>query len=183
LLSFLEVDWHSGKSPTPFSKWDLESVALHEVGHGLFFTGVMQASPRQSLADFAFRNSRPARFDRFLGKSAGDGLAMCLAPADIFDTITSGSLRFVDPKSPDTTDFGLYSPSEYLPGSTTYHQDPGTLPFDCEKLNIPTNDCSDIMTQSLPNGYTQRHVGVPVTRMMNAMLGSSAGFVAAKACS
>lgn len=164
-------------------KWDLESVALHEVGHGLFFAGVMQASPRQSIADFAFRNSRPARFDRFLSSSAADkGLASCATPTTIFDTITGSSLRFIDPNAADTTNFGLYSPSSYLPGSTTYHQDPATYQDDCDAVGISAENCSDLMTQSLPNGYTQRSVGEPVERIMNAMLGGSGGFFSAETC-
>lgn len=169
--------------PAPIDKWDLESVALHEVGHGLFFAGVMQASPRQNIADFAFRNSRPARFDRFLSDGSTDnGLASCATPSTIFETITGGSLRFIDPSDPDNTNFGLFSPSGYLSGSTTYHQDPDTYSDDCTTLGIATDDCSDLMTQSLPNGYTQRTVGTPVERIMNAMLGGNSGFFSAESC-
>lgn len=177
-----EIAWHTGNDNSPFSKWDLESVALHEVGHGLFFAGVMQASPRQGIADFAFRNSRPARFDRFLASDVKSGLAACAPPKAIFDSITGAKLRFVDPESPKTTDFGLYSPSAYTAGSTTYHQDPSTVLADCKKLDISDDDCSDIMTQSLPNGYTQRAVGEPVKRIMNAMLGASVGYASLDTC-
>lgn len=172
-----QIKWHTGKDDAPFDQYDFESVALHEVAHGLFFVGVLQGAQDQKLANFAFRDRIPSRFDRFLAQNSSASLAPCKeSPEGIFDSVTSRKLRFIDPKYPEETNFGLYSPTEYSLGSTAYHQDPVSYLHDCKKLEIPFNECSSLMTEALPNGYTERSVGTPVKRIMNAMLSADVGF-------
>lgn len=172
-----QIKWHTGKDDAPFDKYDFKSVALHEIAHGLFFAGVLQGAQNQKLANFAFRDRTPSRFDRFLAQNSSASLAPCTeSPEGIFDSVTSRKLRFIDPDYPEETNFGLYSPTEYLLGSTAYHQDPVSYLRDCKKLGIPFKDCSSLMTEALPNGYTERSVGTPVKRIMNAMLSADVGY-------
>lgn len=168
--------WHyDTDSNAPYNKWDLATTALHEQCHGLFFTGVVQASTTQRLASFSSGSGKPARFDRFLAASSGAGIAeSCNDPSKFYNALTNNGLRFLDPGN-DRANFGLYSPNPYEAGSSTYHNDPSRLNEDCRKLGISSNDCSDLMTQKLPPGYTQRSIGVPVMLIMNSMLSGSDG--------
>jgi hypothetical protein len=109
----------------------------------------------------------PGRYDRFVASSsAASVVSSCVNPKDLFTIVTSGGLRFLDPSASGTS---------FEEGSSIYHHDPKRLAADCSKLSISAADCSDLMTQSLPNGYTQRSVGEPVRRMMLSLLGVSIG--------
>jgi hypothetical protein len=175
--------WHYGEEASPFDKWDLATTALHEQCHGLFFSGVIQASTEQRVAGFSSGNGQPARFDRFLAASSAAGVASVCASngGNFFNAITNDGLRFTDPATPGT-DFSMYSPLNYQPGSSTYHHDPDRLQADCANNQISSGDCSDLMTHKLPNGYTQRSIGVPVARMLAAMLGDNAGVAGSGSC-
>jgi hypothetical protein len=149
-------------------------VSLHEVGHGLFWSGSVSASRTQKTASFS-SGASVGRFDTFLAASSKASVSRsCTRASDFYNAITNSGLRFTDPTAPGT-DFGLYSPTDYTSGSSVYHHDPVRLASDCETNGIPPSECSDIMTNQLINGYTQRTVGEPVRRMMNAMRGSSRG--------
>jgi hypothetical protein len=154
---------------------DLQTTAMHELCHGLFMDGVVVVQDGSQEAGFSSTGSTPGRYDRFLAVNSTTGVAAsCSDPGQFFNAITNEGLRFTDPASPGT-DFGLYSPTRYASGSSTYHHDPARLDSDCAKLKISKADCSDLMTQELNNGYTQRSIGEPVRRTMLTMLGSSKG--------
>lgn len=178
------VDWHYDTGATPFSKWDLATTSLHEVCHGLFFSGVAQASSQQKVAGFASQSGLPGRFDRFLKASnqASVSNVCALDSSQFYNAVTNGGLRFTDPDQPGT-DFGLFSPTDYLPGSSTYHHDPDRIGTDCQNNQIPDAECSDLMTHRLPNGYTQREVGEPVKRTMVALRGGNVGVTGGDNCS
>jgi hypothetical protein len=171
-----QVRWHFGEGRAPFDKWDLATTALHEQCHGLFFSGVIQASSQQRAAGFDSKGNKPGRFDRFLAASSSAGVAsVCSADTtNFYNAITNSGLRFTDSASPGT-DFAMYSPYEYQPGSSIYHHDPDRLKKDCSSNGISDGDCSDLMTQKLPNGYTQRTIGEPVMRMLKSLRGGSRG--------
>lgn len=170
------VNWHFGEGNTPFDKWDMATTSLHEQCHGLFFSGVVQASPQQRIANFDSDGNQPGRFDRFLAASSSTSVAsVCSSDlGNFYNAITNSGLRFTDSDVPGT-DFSLYSPTTYQPGSSTYHHDPERLASDCDNNEIPSDQCSDLMTQKLPNGYTQRDIGAPVMRMLSSMRGASTG--------
>lgn len=170
-----KANWHFDvRKDAPFDKWDLATTALHEVCHGLFFSGVVTA--RGENAFFSSGSQRPARFDTFLAASTGSGLAsQCKGDGGLFfRAVTNGGLRFTD-EAAEGVDFSLYSPEKFQPGSSTYHHDPARLGEDCRKAGIAAQDCSDLMTQKLPNGYTQRVIGTPVLLMLKSMRGTSRG--------
>jgi hypothetical protein len=170
------VAWHYGHEPAPFNKWDLATTAMHEQCHGMFFTGLIDV--RERAAEFTAGRDRPARFDRFLVGPSGAGLATsCSADSGkLFASLTNGQLNFDDPKAPGTA-FPLYSPRGYQTGSSTYHHDGERLKKYCAAAGISDNECSDLMTPSLPNGYTQRSIGTPVRLMLESLRGDSAGIL------
>lgn len=177
------ASWHFGSDRTPSRKWDLRTTCLHEICHGLFFSGVVQARGSEREAAFLSSDNRPARFDRFLAAGNGAGLATtCTGDrGNFYNAITNSGLRFLDAQT-QGVDFGLYSPFTYQGGSSTYHNDPARIEDDCVANGIPERDCSDLMTQKLPNGYTQRSIGEPVVRIMRSMRSRSRGVKSDASC-
>jgi hypothetical protein len=175
--------WHYGAGDAPFDKWDLATTSLHELTHGMFFAGVVDVDPARGVGFFSSGSMRPSRFDRFLTASSGAGLAtMCNGNGTYFyNAVTNGGLSFTDAAHAGTS-FALFSPTTFQPGSSTYHHDPSRLAADCKSAGIAHADCSDLMTQKLPNGYTQRALGEPVLRMLAAVLSDSAGVKGAAGC-
>lgn len=168
------ANWHFGTENAPFYKWDYRTTSLHELTHGIFLSGVVDVDTESRQAFFASSSGSPARFDMFISASTGAGLAeICNQNRTRFyDAVTNSGLAF---STPDGDSFGLFSPTIYLPGSSTYHHDPDRLDSDCRAAGIRAEDCSSLMTEKLPNGYTERSLGEPVLRMMNAVRGRSAG--------
>jgi hypothetical protein len=139
-----EVDWHFDTTTNaPFSKWDHATTSLHEIGHALFFTGVVGASPQRGTAGFTSGSNEPGRFDLFLAASSSAGVAASCAsaPPNFYNAITNSGLRFTDPEVPGT-DFALYSPFPFRPGSSVYHHSPDSIETDCENNGIARSECS-----------------------------------------
>lgn len=175
------VSWHFGSEDTPFDRWDLTTTAMHEQGHGMIFSGLVDVQGSQ--ANFVGGPSKPARFDQFLMAPSGAGLASACnnQPNELYSSVTNGALSFDDPAEPGTL-FPLYSPSVYEPGSSTYHLDSDRLLSYCTAANISKAECSDLMTPSLPNGYTQRSIGTPTHRILESLRGSSPGISQSGSC-
>lgn len=176
------TNWHlDSETNAPRDRWDFITTALHEACHGLFFSGLIQVDTQSGIAGFA--NNGPGRFDRFIMASNGEGVAeACSADqSNFFTAVTNNGLRFANP-SDDSINFGLYSPTNFQAGSSIYHHDPSTIDGDCERLGVSDENCSDLMTERLTNGYTQRNVGDPVMRVMQSMRGDSPG-LAGETCS
>jgi hypothetical protein len=179
-----DAAWHFGDEDAPFDRWDFATTSLHETTHGVFFSGVVDVDAGARVAFFASGSTIPARFDQFLAASDGSSLAeRCIANGTLFyDAVTNGGLVFEDRSARKVTHFGMYAPTLFQQGSSTYHHDPARLASDCEAARIDRKDCSDLMTQKLPNGYTQRALGEPVLRMLTASLGPGSGIGPGGSC-
>lgn len=174
------IDWHLDTvSPAPFNKFDVTTTVLHELTHGLFFSGTIKADAATRRANFS-RNT-PGRFDQMMQVENSIPVARrCTDPKNLFNAITNPTLKFVDTAS--EADFGLYSPGLFTSGSSVYHFDNLTLSADCERANIRREDCSDLMTPQLNMGYTQRSIGETTSRVLKAMMSLSAGVVGDANC-
>lgn len=174
-----DVPWHFGTSDAPWDTYDLTTVALHEQCHGLFFGGLVHMSDEDGLT--VGIPEMPDRFDRFLKATDGGALLDTCRERrtdNVIGAITAPGLRFHDPTRSvkrGGLSFPLYSPHEYEPGSSTYHHDPSTLDDACADAGIAAEDCSDLMTPALLNGYTNRKVGKPVLTMLRSLRGSGSG--------
>lgn len=176
-----KIKWHFDTgSEAPFGKYDLATTVLHELSHGLFFSGTIQADPNNRKAQFA--EGQPGRFDVFMSVVGRVPVAQKCGGDDknLFNAITNPSLRMKD----DATgaNFGLYSPPLFVPGSSTYHFDNETLSADCAGNNIPKSDCSDLMTHQLDDGYTQHSIGETTLRVLRAMKSSGDGVRGGEQC-
>jgi hypothetical protein len=118
----------------PAGDVDFFPVVLHELGHGLGFTGLFRQDGTTSAGAFA-------SFDRFLanGPSAGAALLPDFGnAADRAQLLRSNSLFFAGPRA--RAAFGsnprVYAPLEYDGGSSTYHTDEASF-SGAEELMTP----------------------------------------------
>lgn len=166
--------WHlATNTSVPESSFDFVTVALHQVGHGLFFTGALLANPSIEEASFQSMDNLPGRFDHFIQMSNGLGIARSCNESGMYRALTTPGLMFKT-TSPENT-FTLHAPEGYRRGSSTYFFDPSWLEKDCARQNISKADCSMLMTHELDPGETRRSIGVPTRRIMRTVLGISRG--------
>lgn len=172
--------WTNVNKDAPYGRFDFATVALHELCHGLFFTGALHVKQGSANVLYQSQNSLPARFDQFIQMSNGIGIARSCNQRELYHALTRRGLSFRT--SEESSTFGLFAPEIYRPGSSTYHLDGDGLKQSCARYAISGNDCSDLMTFELNPGYTQHAIGEPVLRIMRSILGNSAGLVASSKC-
>ena len=161
--------WHFDTSEdAPNRKWDLATVALHELAHGLFFTGTIQVRG-QNRADY--QDGFASRFDQFIAVTAGGSWSKSCSNTERLGALTEEGLMFTD----RGTNISLFAPPEYKQGSSTYHLDDSRFRGDCERSGIPEEKCSDLMTPLLPDGYTQSMIGENTLRILNVMKSNAEG--------
>jgi hypothetical protein len=149
-------DWYFGTDGnTPFDKWDFVSVVLHELCHGLGFSGSMEV---QDGAGYWGHSGYPMIYDRFTENGSGVPLlSFTSGSTDLAAQLQSGDIFFDGPHArafngglrPE-----LYAPSTWQPGSSYSHVDEGY------------NDSPDaLMTYSIFNGETS-HLAGPIVQGM-----------------
>lgn len=168
------------------SQYDFVTASLHEVGHGVGFTGQIRRGSKDGHAQFRNIYQIPGRFDSFLtsGDAKGGLTGGCGHPnqTELFKSVTGRSLKFVlDPKAPSTF-FTLNSPAQFKDASQVYHLSENDLKSDCKRENIPDEQCSDLLTPSFGKGYTQHSIGLPVILILESLLGASEGFTTPPSC-
>ena len=119
-------DWYFGTDAnTPFNKVDFVSVALHEIGHGLGFTGSARIDTSgNGLLGFSF----PLIYDVFVDDNTGDPITDLVSPGpELYAAFTGGpgSLFFDDSnlnyfRSPEQT-IELHTPPTFSQGSSYSH--------------------------------------------------------------
>lgn len=177
------IDWHKDTSTQATNRqYDLSTTVLHELTHGLFFSGTIKVPSSGGTATYS--NQRPGRFDQFM-KVVGDigVVRACKESKDLFNAVTSDNLRFFDEQS--GSNFGLFAPYPFASGSSMYHfNNTRALKQDCAAMNIATDNemCSDLMTHELLPDYTQRVLGETTLRVYRAMKSSAAGAGRGRKC-
>lgn len=179
------ANWWTGTTtevPSVADGFDLVSVALHEICHGLFFSDFTFIDLGAELAGFAhpiYSNGLPSRFDSFLVDATDQTslIQKCGDPEGFFDSITSDNLYFhnQDPTA-DPTNFKMYSPTVYDGGSSVSHFDTVSYSADCTANSIAPADCSDLMTPSIAPGYAVRSIGDNTRRVLAALKSSYPAF-------
>lgn len=162
------INWYFGTDgDTQFLAYDFVSVVLHEIGHGLGFTGffvTLRLSGGYNMWDWGDATS----FDRLVENEDGERLTdttiFSNPSAALRDELVSDSL-FAD--SPVAIAFGdsskprLYAPLVWENGSSIYHLNDDTYPSD---------DINSLMTHSMGRSQAIHHPG-PVTLGILADLG------------
>lgn len=118
-------DWYFGTDGnTPANQIDFVSVVLHELGHGLGFSGSAQVDNGQGSLGF---NGLPSIYDVFVENGAGTAITTFPNPsADLLAQFQSGDLFFNGTNAVAANNGNrpqLYAPAPFEPGSSFSHLD------------------------------------------------------------
>jgi hypothetical protein len=146
-------EWYFGTDGnTPGTQYDFASVVLHEIAHGLGFSGSMQVASGQGSWGII---GSPTSYDRFAEDGSGNGLintAVYPNPStSLAGALTSDSVWFDGPRANAANGGGrvkLYAPSSWQRGSSYSHLD--------EVFNGTQNA---LMTYSLNKGESNHSPG------------------------
>lgn len=157
------TDWYFGlDGETPNDQYDLVSVALHEMGHGLGFVGLgkkegsigsfgllQQSDFAPLITSFPWPqlDTLPGIFDRFLAHPVNGPLELMENPsAELGSAMTSNQVRFNGAYAMEAnggTGPRIYSPSGFNLGSSCVHFNESTF---------PQGNANELMTPFSPAG-------------------------------
>ncbi len=124
-------NWYFGTDGnTPGGNYDFVSVVLHELGHGLGFTGSMRV--QGGSGNWGYGTAYPFIYDRFTENGAGQALlSFPNNSSTLANQLTSGSVYFDGPNA-NAANGGsrprLYAPSSWQQGSSYSHLNENTYP-------------------------------------------------------
>lgn len=155
-------NWYFGTDGNPaFSQYDFVSVILHEIGHGLGFSGSMRIVT--GSGSWGFGSSSPFAYDRFTENGSNQALLnTSLFPnpsAALASQLQSGNIFFDGPEASAANGnkpVELYAPSSWNQGSSYSHLG--------ESFN---NTAEALMTFSLSNAEVQHVPGPVIIGLLN----------------
>ena len=152
--------WNTRGDGTPSSsEYDLESVFIHELGHGLGFLSNDAYDPYYALGSL----DQPTPFDAYLQTSDGRRLSDLPTPSKELGVALTSSLVWNGPlgiKANGGVKPKMYTPSRYESGSSTSHLDENTF---------SKSGLDSVMTPSLDPGEVFRQPGPLLLAMMEDM--------------
>ncbi len=159
------INWYFGTDGnTPSSQYDLVTVVIHELCHGLGFFDSMDVTDDNSAAYYGF-SSFPLIYDTFVENLSGSKLTDTLAfenysPA-LYSAITGNQLYFSGPLVNYYLSGGrvrLWAPPTWDPGSSVSHLD--------ENTTLPVNS---LMTPFIDLGEAIHDPGQLILSMLGDM--------------
>lgn len=200
--------WHLDLDETSrLDRFDLATTILHELTHGLFFTGAIQYTPTSTSTtspsssntessensssgqSASFRFGNAARFDQFIRVEGNISVAKSCNGDNIpkngenlYNAIRSPNLQLVGRLRNRVFEMGLHAPRVYARGSSVYHFNNETIEEDCDRSGIPSGACSDLMTHELKQGYTNRDLGQTTLGVYDLMRSQQDGVKAGAPC-
>jgi hypothetical protein len=151
-------DTRGDGSPTS-SEYDLESVFIHEIGHGLGFLSNDAYDPFYGLGSL----DQPTPFDAYLQTSDGRRLADLPTPSRELGAALTSALVWSGPlgiKANAGIKPKMYTPSRYQSGSSTSHLDEATF---------SKSGLDSVMTPNLDPGEIFHSPGPLLLAMMEDM--------------
>lgn len=150
------TNWYKGIDGLPKAgkEYDLLSVVIHELGHGLGFIGQFEISSDKTTIGYTL----PGIFDQFMETKAGVKLADTTTvyknnSATLLSGVTTASSLFLNGPNlwnANKAKAMLYSPKAFVDGSSIYHVD---------QYNYPVGDPNALMTPQIAAGEVTRTVG------------------------
>ncbi len=158
-----DIKWYLGTDgQTPSELYDFVTVALHEIGHGLGFTGFFFVSNKTGMYGREYGKSGDiAAFDMMVtdgnNRRLTDTTFYQLATLKLYNALTSQALfsESISAKNySGRSKTRLYAPSTWSDGSSVYHLDDETY---------PNSDENSLMTHAIGKGEAIHDPG-PITR-------------------
>ncbi|HZY80540.1 MAG TPA: T9SS type A sorting domain-containing protein [Cyclobacteriaceae bacterium] len=139
-------NWHYGLtgSEPPTGKYDLVSIVLHEIGHGLGITNAYSVESDQGLIPDFFEG-QPVVFETSIATANGLNIVNDFTPpsATLGTAMTSENLFYVSPlvkAANGNQDAEIYAPEEFDPGSSIAHLD---------ETKYPEGNVNSLMTPAI----------------------------------
>lgn len=163
------IDWYfRNDGKTPIERYDFVTVVLHEIGHGLGFTGFFFVSGEQGV----YGNNEigeAAAFDLLVMNNKNqlltDKQIFEVPSVKLYEEFTSGFLYANSPVAIANNRDNkpkLYAPSTWNDGSSIYHLNDATYP--------PDGTGNSLMTHAIGKGEAVHDPG-PITRGLMADIG------------
>lgn len=120
------INWYFGTDGnTPSSHYDFVSSVLHEITHGLGFSGFLKSADGKGF--FNNNNNLPSIYDRYIFNNRNQKIAdksLFQSPSnDLLQQLTSDNLKFgqtVSTNQVNTIDW-IFAPPAWSEGSSIYH--------------------------------------------------------------
>lgn len=170
----VQARWYAGTDArTPSRNFDLVTVCLHEIYHGLFMSGgnIGVAVSNASYTGFFLNDGIAGRFDAFMANQDGCDIAAYKDNAAHLGTVLTGNNLWFVARSRRVAK--LYAPRPYTPGSSLYHLS--------EAAHGSDGGGDDLMTPAIGSNYAQ-HNGGAVMRDIQAAVLDVQGARGADAC-
>ncbi len=159
-----KINWYYGTDlNTPTTSYDLVSVALHEIAHGLGFTGFFFVENGQGdygFFDFGDLTSYDVLVENFGRKALGNPSFYERQTAKLANALQSESLYSGSPVASSSNSGNrpkLYAPSEFNDGSSIYHLNESTY---------PAGDDNSLMTYAAARGEAIHNPGPLATGIL-----------------
>lgn len=164
-----EAPWYDGVDAKPPSMtYDLVTVCLHELVHGLFMSGgnlgIGRGADGISYIGYYANDALEGRFDAFMANSAGCNIRGYMnSPLQLGAVLTGNNLWFAAPTGERVA--RLYAPHPYVRGSSMYHLSEAAYGAD--------NEEDDLMTPIISSGYSQHNIGPVARSILQVILDTS----------
>ena len=148
----IRTDWYYGTDGnTPSGEYDLMSVVLHELGHGLGFIGLFMVDQGSGICGGTDRGCQPYSYPSVFDQFAEDNLGIALLDGSIYPNesialgngLTSDDVYFDGPAAVIANGSAppqLYAPGSWESGSSYSHLD---------EYVYPAGDPNSLMTPRL----------------------------------
>jgi hypothetical protein len=162
------LSWYFGLDGNPgANQIDFLSVCLHEIAHGLGYSGSVRNNG--GTLQYQFAPNKPAIYDRFVTNNAATPVlltSLATPSATLTTYLQSNTLAFngANAKSSNgNINPKIYAPTTWEQGSSIYHLDEATF---------PAGNVNSLMTPALGNKEAIHQVG-PIVRDMLKDIGWS----------
>lgn len=144
-------NWYLGSDGrTPSNQYDLMSVVLHEIGHGLGFIGSMHFDAATGQGSWGLRTPFPLAYDRFVKNAQGQSLldtALFPNPSSaLAGQLQSNQLFFNGPNTRNANGgrpAQIYAPIRWEEGSSFSH---------LNEVSFPSGNANSLMTPQIGMG-------------------------------